>query len=145
MKYPRMSSNIRGYRHVVFSGIGQILAHHIAGGGYAAGGHKADLIPAVPGALHHPDGVAVGEGRQNRTPFPALTTTAVPAVSVLPDAVLPPLADVDVPVLPPRTRTRQVPLPEPSVTVRVACPEEMAVTRPVESTEAMPSSLLLQV
>ena len=82
---------------------------------------------------------------RTRTPFPALTTTAVPAVSVLPDAVLPPLADVDVPVLPPRTRTRQVPLPEPSVTVRVACPEEMAVTRPVESTEAMPSSLLLQV
>ena len=70
---------------------------------------------------------------------------AVHINTVLPDAVLPPLADVDVPVLPPRTRTRQVPLPEPSVTVRVACPEEMAVTRPVESTEAMPSSLLLQV
>ena len=58
---------------------------------------------------------------RTRTPFPALTTVAVPAVRLPPDEV--PADELSVPelvVLPPRTRTRQVPLAEPSVTVRVA-------------------------
>ena len=80
---------------------------------------------------------------RTRTPFPALTTLAAPAERLPPEEVPP---DEEVPaVLPPLTRTTQVPRPVPSVTVRVARPWETAVTWPSASTEAIPSSLLLQV
>ena len=84
------------------------------------------------------------------TPFPPLTTTAFPVFS--PEEEVVPLPDEEdaedveellcVPTL---HRTMHTPFLVPSVTSTLTVPWEMAVTLPLLSTDAMPSSSLIQV
>ena len=132
--------------------VGEEVTLHVSGGGRAARTSEGDLVPTVSGALQNLDLRAVGDGGQRLIAGTGTGTHkhAFPVFS--PEEEVVPLPDEEdaedveellcVPTL---HRTMHTPFLVPSVTSTLTVPWEMAVTLPLLSTDAMPSSSLIQV